>query len=81
MATLCLVHGSTQNARCWDLLIPELARHGHQVITVDLPKSEPHFGVSDFAAVILREMPPTVSDRNDSAAWLERTYPGWFTAS
>jgi 2-succinyl-6-hydroxy-2,4-cyclohexadiene-1-carboxylate synthase len=33
---LVLVHGFTQNARCWGPLLPRLAAH-HEVVAVDLP--------------------------------------------
>jgi hypothetical protein len=29
MSVFCLVHGSTQSPKGWDLLIPELTAHGH----------------------------------------------------
>lgn len=37
MATFCLIHGSTQTPRGWDLLTPELKRFGHEVLLADLP--------------------------------------------
>jgi pimeloyl-ACP methyl ester carboxylesterase len=32
-----LVHGGFHGAWCWDLLIPELERRGHQAVALDLP--------------------------------------------
>src|SRR5215469_2232393 len=33
MSTFVLVHGAWQSAGTWDLLVPMLQKHGHQVIT------------------------------------------------
>jgi hypothetical protein len=41
MSLFCLVHGSTQSAACWDLLIPKLERRGHDVVRMNLPTDEP----------------------------------------
>lgn len=32
-----LVHGSSHGAWCWDLLVPELKRLGHDAVAFDLP--------------------------------------------
>ena len=50
---IALVHGSYHGAWCWDLLRPELERLGHHVIAVDLPVSDPAFGASEYADVVV----------------------------
>lgn len=52
MATFCLVNGSTQNPRCWELLLPELEGRGHQTVTPSLPVDEPDSGATRYAEVI-----------------------------
>src|SRR5215471_1910325 len=37
MARFCLIHGSAQSPRGWDLLTPELQRRGHDVLLADPP--------------------------------------------
>ncbi len=34
-SSIVLIHGSTQNAACWDLVRPYLSAGGHQTITVE----------------------------------------------
>jgi pimeloyl-ACP methyl ester carboxylesterase len=55
---IALVHGSFHGAWCWDLLIPELERLGHRVITMDLPISDPTQGASDYADAIVNALDP-----------------------
>lgn len=50
MATFCLIHGSAQSPRGWDLLTPELQRRGHEVVLADLPA-----GVTQLPADVYRE--------------------------
>jgi pimeloyl-ACP methyl ester carboxylesterase len=50
MATFCLVHGSAQSPRGWDLLTPELQRRGHEVLQADLPA-----GVTQLPAEAYRD--------------------------
>jgi pimeloyl-ACP methyl ester carboxylesterase len=38
---IVLVHGSYMGPWCWDLVRPQLERHGHQVTAVDLPIVDP----------------------------------------
>ena len=53
MSLFCLVHGSTQNASGWNLLVPELHLYGHEVICVDLPSDQPACGGIYFADIIV----------------------------
>ena len=52
MSVFCLVHGSTQSPRGWDLLVSELTARGHNCICVDLPTDEPDAGATRYAGVI-----------------------------
>jgi pimeloyl-ACP methyl ester carboxylesterase len=53
MAVFCLIHGSAQSPRGWDLLTPELQRCGHQVLLADLPAGVTDRSWQDYAEVIL----------------------------
>src|ERR1700730_1079383 len=63
MSLFCLVHGSTQNASCWDLLIPKLEQYGHQVVRMNLPTNEPEASATRYAEVIVSAIP---ADRDDA---------------
>jgi hypothetical protein len=62
MRLFCLVHGSTQNPSCWDLLIPELERRGHHAVCPDLPVDEPDASALRYADVIAAAIPPGNND-------------------
>src|ERR671919_1370725 len=49
MATFCLIHGSSQDSRAWDLLVRELAASGHKAITPRLPTEEADAGAVRYA--------------------------------
>lgn len=51
MSLFCLVHGSTQAAAGWSLLVPQLEKRGHQTICVSLP-NDPDASGTQYAAVI-----------------------------
>ena len=53
MAAFCLIHGSTQSPRGWDLLVAELQRHGHQVLLADLPAGVTQLPAHAFCDAIL----------------------------
>ncbi|MBD2066151.1 alpha/beta hydrolase [Leptolyngbya sp. FACHB-671] len=55
MSQFCLIHGSTQNSDCWNLLVPELKSLGHQTIKVDLPTGRNISGMQ-YAQTIVREL-------------------------
>jgi pimeloyl-ACP methyl ester carboxylesterase len=61
MSLFCLVHGSTQDARCWDLLVPELEKRGHRVVRVQLPTDQKEADANRYAEIIERSV-PTKSD-------------------
>lgn len=56
MSIYCLVNGSTQNPLCWQLLIPELEKHGHRTITPALPVDQPTADGIRYAEIIARSL-------------------------
>jgi pimeloyl-ACP methyl ester carboxylesterase len=62
VSLFCLVHGSTQNASGWNLLVPELRKHGHEVVAPELPKNEPDAGATRYAEVIAASIPSARED-------------------
>jgi pimeloyl-ACP methyl ester carboxylesterase len=56
MSSIVLIHGSTQNRSCWDLVRPYLADGGHQIIAVELPADRPENSASDFARLAVDQM-------------------------
>jgi pimeloyl-ACP methyl ester carboxylesterase len=53
---IVLVHGSYHGPWCWDLLTPELERLGHEVVSVDLPVSDPAAGAAAYADAIFDQV-------------------------
>jgi hypothetical protein len=51
MSLFGLVHGSTQTASGWSLLVPELEKRGHQTVCVGLPNNPDASGIQ-YATVI-----------------------------
>ena len=49
MATFCLIHGSAQSPRGWDLLTPELEKRGHRVLLADLPAGVTQLPWQDYS--------------------------------
>jgi len=47
-----LVHGAWHGAWCWELLIPELTRHGHRAVAPDLPVDDPSADLESYADVV-----------------------------
>ena len=62
MSLFCLVHGSTQNASGWDLLVPALEQFGHDTVRMDLPTNEPEASATRYAEAIAAAIP---ADRGD----------------
>src|SRR5580698_1153191 len=52
MSVYCLVHGSTQSPRGWELLVSQLRARGHECICVDLPTDEPDASATRYAEVV-----------------------------
>jgi pimeloyl-ACP methyl ester carboxylesterase len=64
MSLFCLVHGSTQNAEGWKLLIPELEKSGHYTLTLNLPADEPQASATRYADLIVEALDQTDYDLN-----------------
>ncbi len=52
VATFALVHGGGGSAWDWHLVVPELARRGHEASAVDLPIEDPSAGWSEHADAV-----------------------------
>jgi len=59
MSLFCLVHGSSQSAQGWKLLIPELENRRHSALTVNLPTNEPQASATRYADVIVEALDQT----------------------
>ena len=53
MTTFALVHGAWHNGSCWDPTAAVLRQRGHEVITMDLPCTDPAAGLEEYATVVL----------------------------
>ena len=62
MSLFCLVHGSTQNASCWDPLILELEKLGHEAVRMNLPVNEPEASATRYADLIAEAIPRNLDD-------------------
>jgi pimeloyl-ACP methyl ester carboxylesterase len=60
MATFVCIHGAGGRASYWDLLATVLARHGHEVVTMDLP-CEQEVGLTHYANAVT----DAIGQRND----------------
>jgi pimeloyl-ACP methyl ester carboxylesterase len=65
MSLFCLVHGSTQSAEGWRLLISELEKRGHKTLTINLPTAEPKASATRYADVIVKALDQTEYDTRD----------------
>ena len=62
MSLFCLVHGSTQSATGWDLLVRELSARGHQSVLADLPTDTPDSSATVYARAIADTIPAGTND-------------------
>ena len=53
MTTFALVHGAWHNATCWHPAASVLRQRGHEVITMDLPCTDPAAGLEEYATTVL----------------------------
>jgi pimeloyl-ACP methyl ester carboxylesterase len=72
VATFCLVHGAWHDDACWELLVAELERRGHECTTPVLPLEDAGASFEDNAAVVIecldgREAPVLVGHSMSSA--------------
>jgi pimeloyl-ACP methyl ester carboxylesterase len=75
MALFCLVHGSTQDASGWALLVQELRKREHQTVCVNLPNYEPGAPATRYAEAIAEAVrdsaePPIVVAHSASGLYL-----------
>jgi pimeloyl-ACP methyl ester carboxylesterase len=51
-ATFVLIPGAGGDATYWSRLTPELERHGHAAIAVDIPEDDPGLGLPEYAQLV-----------------------------
>ena len=56
MSLFCLVHGSTQNASGWDLLVPEIEKFEHQTVRMNLPIEQQDLSGMEYAKIITQSI-------------------------
>jgi pimeloyl-ACP methyl ester carboxylesterase len=61
MATYVLIHGAASDSWYWHRLIPELQKHGHDVIAPDLPCDDDQANFADYADVVVK----AIGDKRD----------------
>lgn len=57
--TFVLVHGAWHGAWCWERLVPEIERHGHRTIAIDLPIEDGTATFDTYADVVAAALPAT----------------------
>jgi pimeloyl-ACP methyl ester carboxylesterase len=55
--TFVLVHGAWHGAWCWERFIPEIERHGHRAIAIDLPIEDATATFDTYADVVGSAVP------------------------
>ena len=70
--TFCLVHGAWHDDACWQPLVSELARRGHECVTPVLPLEHADASFEDYAQVVVdrlegRDAPVLVGHSMSSA--------------
>jgi pimeloyl-ACP methyl ester carboxylesterase len=53
MAIFALIHGGGSSGWDWHLVAPELERHGHEAVAVDLPTEDPSAGWWEYAGAVV----------------------------
>ncbi|MFN2560355.1 MAG: alpha/beta fold hydrolase [Jatrophihabitans sp.] len=61
MTTFCLIPGAGGDASYWSRVTPELERHGHAAIAVDIPEDDRRFGLPEYAELV----EGAIGDRHD----------------
>lgn len=62
MTTFALVHGAWHGAWCWESLSPALRRHGHDVVTMDLPCDDGAASFEAYADVVCAALQECTDD-------------------
>lgn len=53
MSTFVLIHGAGSDSWYWHLVVPELAAHGHDVVTMDLPCDDDTAGLAEYTDTVV----------------------------
>ena len=53
MSTFVLIHGAGDSAFYWHRVAPLLRDRGHEVVAMDLPRSDPEAGLAQYVDVVL----------------------------
>lgn len=61
MATYALIHGAGSDSWYWHLVVPELQRRGHDVVTMDLPCDDDSAGLAEYTDTVV----DAIGDRTD----------------
>jgi pimeloyl-ACP methyl ester carboxylesterase len=61
MATYALIHGAGSDSWYWHLVVPELERRGHDVVTMDLPCDDDSAGLAEYTDTVV----DAIGDRTD----------------
>jgi pimeloyl-ACP methyl ester carboxylesterase len=61
MATFVLIHGAGSDSWYWHLVVPELQRRGHDIVTMDLPCDDDSAGLAEYTATVV----DAIGDRTD----------------
>jgi pimeloyl-ACP methyl ester carboxylesterase len=56
LTTFCLIHGSAQDSRVWQLLESELTASGHNVVIPEIPTNEPDVGAKRYALTVAQSL-------------------------
>ncbi|KAA9153865.1 alpha/beta hydrolase [Amycolatopsis acidicola] len=61
MATFALIPGAGGQAWYWHRLVPELTKHDHEALAIELPASDDSAGLSEYADVVV----DAIGERSD----------------
>src|SRR3954453_20275558 len=59
MTTFALIHGGAHGGWCWEQLVPELVKRGHEAVAPDLPIDDEQAGTADWADVVVAALDDT----------------------
>jgi alpha-beta hydrolase superfamily lysophospholipase len=62
MTTFVLIHGGRHGGWCWELVVPELARLGHDAVCPDLPIEDDGADLTDWSDAVLDAIPERAGD-------------------
>ncbi len=56
MSLFALIHGAMHGGWCWQRLVSELEKRGHEVVAPDLPCDDREAGLAEYAATVEAEL-------------------------